>query len=89
MTCFIQTQHLSSYCLLTPLLSPKDTKCKLIDNKAFTQYIMWIETRMMSAQDHTYYNQFTPAEKDCTSSANQLGCTDVSPALVFAYFRNA
>ena len=31
MTCFIQTQHLSSYCLLTPLLSPKDTKCKLID----------------------------------------------------------
>ena len=29
MTCFIQTQHfqnLSSYCLLTPLLSPSDTK---------------------------------------------------------------
>ena len=34
MTCFIQTQHfqnLSNYCPLTPLLSPKDTKCKLID----------------------------------------------------------
>ncbi len=32
MTCFIQTQQfqsLSIYCLLTPLLGPKDTKCNV------------------------------------------------------------
>ncbi len=32
--CFIQPQHfqnLQSYCLLTPLMSPRDTTCELID----------------------------------------------------------
>ncbi len=34
MTCVIQAQHsqnFRSYCLLTPLMSPKDRKCKLVD----------------------------------------------------------
>ena len=34
MTCSIQSQHSQKFprlCLLTPLMSPKDTKCKLID----------------------------------------------------------
>ncbi len=33
MTCFIQTQHSQNFCrrrLLTPLMSPQDTKCRLI-----------------------------------------------------------
>ena len=33
LTCFIQTQHSQNilrHCLLPPLISPKDTKCKLI-----------------------------------------------------------
>ncbi len=30
-TCFIQTQRFPSNCLLTPLTSPADRKCKLID----------------------------------------------------------
>ena len=52
MTCIVQTQHSPRYCLLTPLMSPKDKKCNLIVNQSISLHSMSLGLTRESAYNH-------------------------------------